>query len=65
MKTEFYDDLIEPKALCENCDYYAPGPKGQLCINSHGPKYAQSILPDDTCKRFWPDSKRWPGCDHD
>lgn len=61
----FFDDEIEPKAICANCDYHSTGLKGPICENTRSPKHAIITMPDDGCNHFWPDSKRWPDCDHD
>lgn len=65
MVKEFHDELIEPAAICSNCDYHSPTFKGQMCANTRSPKYTLHTMPDDCCDRFWPCSKRWPDCDHD
>lgn len=62
--TEFFDQEIEPKAICGNCDYHSPSLRGHLCSNTRSLKYATLTWPDDGCGRFWPDSKRWPEADH-
>ena len=63
---DFYDDLIEPKPLCGNCDSTAPTNQGQICTNTRSPKFSQVVREDGSCgKWFWPCSKRWPDCDHD
>jgi len=63
--SEFFDQEIEPKATCGNCDYHSPTLKGQICANSRSIFYATLTMDDEGCGRFWPCSKRWPNCDHD
>ncbi len=66
LPAEFFDQEIEPKAICGNCDYHAPhSDKGQICINTRSLNYCKPTLEDDTCNRFWFCSKRWPDADHD
>jgi len=70
--TEFFDQEIEPKALCRNCEYFDGGGLGidgvpkdfhGDCLNRHSsPRF--ETTQDDTCKGFFPCSTRWPDADH-
>lgn len=60
----FFDQEIEPKAVCGNCDYHSPSSRGQMCGNTRSPRYTILTMPDDGCGRFFPCGKRWPDADH-
>lgn len=69
---KFFDTLIEPKALCRNCEYFDGGglmkdgqPKNMHgdCHNARAPRFTTTR--DDTCNQFWPCSTRWPDADSD
>ena len=66
----FFDDLIEPKALCRNCEYFDGGglrDDGQPinesgdCRNSSSPRFTTTA--DQFCAVFFPCSTRWPYAD--
>ncbi len=68
----FFDQEIEPKALCRNCEYFdcqGADPRTLLdeyrgdCLNRASPSFTPCA--SDGCNKFWPDSSRWPDCDHD
>lgn len=69
---EFFDQEIEPKPLCRNCEYFDGGglkPNGDPvnghgdCHNSASGRFQTSL--DETCGRhFFPCSTRWPDADH-
>lgn len=70
--TEFFDQLMEPKPLCGNCEYFDGGgmkPDGTWmhfdgdCHNGQSDRFQTSQ--DQTCKKFFPCSTRWPFADHD
>lgn len=62
---KFFDREVEPPAICGNCDYYSPGPKGgKRCNNTRSTNYTIQTMPDDSCGRFFPCCKRWPEADH-
>lgn len=68
---QFFDQEIEPKALCRNCEYFDGGgldakgnPINQAgdCHNSQSGRFQTTA--DDTCGRFFfPCSTRWPNAD--
>jgi hypothetical protein len=69
---KFFDQAIEPAAICRNCEYYDGGglrpdgsPLSELgdCLNRQSDKF--NTTGSSTCAKFWPCSTRWPGCDHD
>lgn len=51
-----HDD--EPEPLCVNCDSWTGNPL-RLCLH-----IGQKTEPTDGCKKFFPDSLRWPDADH-
>lgn len=69
--SRFYDDEIEPKALCRNCEYFDGGGltddgkpismQGD-CHNLRSPRFTTSA--DQFCASFFPCSIRWPNADH-
>ncbi len=68
----FFDQDIEPKPLCRNCEYYDGGgltKEGNPisaygdCHNSASPRFTTTA--EDTCNKFFPCSERWPHADHD
>lgn len=68
----FFDQEIEPKAICRNCEYFdcegqdprtLPEDYRGDCLNSGAPWF--NPFAEQGCKKFWPDSSRWPDCDHD
>lgn len=68
----FFDDAIEPKALCANCEYFDGGgltdegfPKKAAgdCLNRTSPRFTTTV--EQTCDKFWPCSTRWPDADSD
>lgn len=70
---KFFDDGIEPDALCRNCEYFDGGGLGADgvpinfegdCLNGSKSSRFQTNQ-DQTCTGFWPCSTRWPDCDHD
>ncbi len=69
--SRFFDDEIEPAALCRNCEYYDGGgltPEGNPvkdsgdCHNTSSPRFTTAA--DQSCSVFWPCSTRWPEADH-
>ncbi len=69
--TEFFDDDIEPKALCCNCEYFDGGGldvRGKPinengdCHNARSPRFTTTAA--GTCSQFFPCSTRWPNADH-
>jgi hypothetical protein len=69
---QFFDEGIEPKALCRNCEYYNGNgflPNGEPredngeCTNTRAPRFQTTMA--DTCPQFFPCSLRWPEADHD
>jgi hypothetical protein len=69
--TEFFDQDIEPKALCRNCEYFDGGGLKQNgdplcdhgdCVNPRSDRLQTTA--DDGCKYFFPCSTRWPEADH-
>lgn len=69
--TEFFDQEIEPKALCRNCEYFDGGgltvegnPVSDHgdCGNSLSPVFTTDGR--NTCRHFFPCSTRWPEADH-
>jgi len=70
--SRFYDDGIEPQALCRNCEYFDGGgltDEGQPrnsdgdCHNLWSPRFTTSA--DQFCAAFFPCSTRWPNADRD
>ena len=70
--TEFFDQLMEPRPTCGNCEYFDGGgmrPDGTWmhfegdCHNNNSDRFQTNQ--DETCAHFWPCSTRWPDCDHD
>lgn len=70
--TEFFGDLIEPKAICRNCEYFDGGGLSATgdpinengdCLNRLSPRFTTTS--DQTCSKFFPCSTRWPDADHD
>lgn len=68
----FFDQDIEPKPLCRNCEYFDGGgltpegnPKNESgdCHNSRSHRFTP--LASDTCSYFFPCSTRWPDADGD
>lgn len=68
---KFFDQEIEPKPLCGNCEYYNGNglmPNGEPremsgdCMNTAAPRFQTSA--DETCPKFFPCSIRWPDADH-
>lgn len=68
----FFDEDIEPVALCANCEYFNGGglsPEGRPindngdCLNSLSPRFTTTI--EGSCTHFFPCSTRWPNADHD
>jgi hypothetical protein len=68
---EFFDQEIEPKALCRNCEYYDGGGltvEGKVvseegdCRNPNSPWFRTSG--NNACRYFFPCSTRWPEADH-
>lgn len=68
---QFFDQDIEPKPLCRNCEYFDGGglniqgnPIEQRgdCRNSRSPRFTTDA--DNTCTQFFPCSTRWPEADH-
>lgn len=62
---DFHDRLIEPKALCGNCDSHAPTDRGQICCNSRSIHHNTVTTEENGCNQFFPDPARWPDADHD
>lgn len=69
---QFFDRLIEPKAICRNCEYFDGGGLGLDgvpneyegdCGNSRAPTFQTNQ--DKTCLHYFPCSIRWPDADHD
>lgn len=69
---KFFDQLIEPAAICRNCEYFDGDGLGRDgvpinfegdCGNSCAPAFQTNQ--DKTCKQFWPCSTRWPDADCD
>jgi hypothetical protein len=69
--TKFFDQGIEPEAICRNCESFDGGglsPDGVPinfegdCLNSQAPSFQTNQ--DKTCRKFFPCSTRWPDADH-
>jgi hypothetical protein len=69
---QFFDQFMEPKAICGNCEYFDGGgqrPDGTWmhwdgdCHTDASGRFQTSQ--DDTCKAFFPCSTRWPRADHE
>jgi hypothetical protein len=69
--SQFFDDGIEPKPLCRNCEYADFGGikedgsaynKTGDCHNRASPRFTTTL--DETCNQFFPCSTRWPDADH-
>lgn len=70
--SKFFDQDIEPKPLCRNCEYFDCGglhENGEPvqnhgdCHNNRSPRFTTSG--EQTCAYFFPCSTRWPDADHD
>jgi len=69
----FFDQEIEPRPLCGNCEYYDGGGlrhdgnpikiQGGDCTNRSSPRFQTTA--NDSCSKFFPCSTRWPDADHD
>lgn len=71
MLNQFFDQEIEPKPLCRNCEYFDGGgltPAGNPvnehgdCLNQQSPIFTTTA--NSSCIRFFPCSTRWPEADH-
>jgi hypothetical protein len=69
---KFFDQDIEPKALCRNCEYFdgggltvegTPVQEQGDCGNPASPWFCTSG--NNTCRHFFPCSTRWPDAGHD
>ncbi len=69
---EFFDQEIEPKAICGNCDYFDGGgliSQGEPvsnagdCVCKASPFFTTDAA--NTCCHFFPCSTRWPDADHE
>lgn len=70
--TKFFDQDIEPAAICRNCESFDGGGLGQDgvpinfegdCLNQDSPCFTTNQ--DSSCRKFFPCSTRWPNADHD
>lgn len=68
---QFFDQDIEPKPLCRNCEYFDGGGltvKGDPvfehgdCRNGAAPNFTTTA--DGGCNKFFPCTTRWPDADH-
>lgn len=69
---KFFVQLMEPKPVCGNCEYFDGGgmrPDGTWmhfdgdCHSNQSGRFQTSQT--DGCKHFWPCSTRWPFVDQD
>lgn len=69
--SNFFDQAIEPKALCRNCEYFDGGgltshgdpvKDNGDCLCRNSPFFTTTA--QNTCKKFFPCSTRWPDADH-
>lgn len=67
---QFFDQEIEPKPLCRNCEYFdggGLGPSGTPrnesgdCINVRSDRFTTTA--SGSCRMFFPCSTRWPDAD--
>lgn len=67
----FFDQEIEPKPRCRNCEYFDGGgltregnPVSAFgdCLNNQSPFFTTDV--SNTCPHFFPCSTRWPDADH-